>query len=145
MAKIVGEGQDEDEVEASGGEKVELFGDGGDEGEAGIGAKDVGGVGVEGDSDGTGVQGFRAVEDGGDDHAVAAVDAVEVANGDDGGAGEGREFGDGAGDLQALEVLRGDVEGPALRPSWARRMWGGSSALVELWSRSWEMWVKKAR
>ena len=55
--------------------------------EAGFGVEDVSGVGIEGDGYGFCVEGAGAVEDRGDDGAVAAVDAVEVADGDDGGGG----------------------------------------------------------
>ena len=42
------------------------------------------GLRVEGDCDRAGFGGFGASNDVGDDHAVAAVDAVEVSDGDDG-------------------------------------------------------------
>ena len=55
-------------------------------------AEDLGGVGVEGDRDGLGVESAGAGRDGVDDCAVTAVDAVEVAHGDDGWADLRSEF-----------------------------------------------------
>ena len=114
-AEVGVEGKDEDEVEAGGGEEGQLFGEWGDEGKAWAVVKDVGGVGVEGDGGGAdrfpgcGAEFFGAGDDRGDDGAVAAVDAVEVADGDDGGAGEGFEFSEGAGYLQSFRIQGSDV------------------------------------
>ncbi len=92
VAEGVGEGEDEGGVEAGGGEEFELAGEWGDEGEGLSGAEDVGGVGVEGDGEGAAAEEARAGDDLGDDGLVAEVDAVEVADGGDGGGLWGRDF-----------------------------------------------------
>ena len=51
-----------------------------------FGAEDAGGMGVEGDGDGWNAEGAGACDDLGDDPLVAAMDAVEVADGGDGWA-----------------------------------------------------------
>ena len=65
--------------------------------------EDVGRVGVEGDGGGTDAQFLGAGDDGGDDRAMATVDAVEVADGNDGGSGKRFEFGERAGYEQGFK------------------------------------------
>lgn len=50
--ELGGEGEDEDGVDAGGGEELDFAVQGGDKGLGGFGAEDADGVGVEGDSDG---------------------------------------------------------------------------------------------
>ncbi len=69
-------------------------GERGDEGEAGFGAEDARGVGIEGDGEGVGAEGAGAGDDLGDDPLVAAMHAVEVADGGDGGAEVGGDVGE---------------------------------------------------
>ena len=101
-----GEGQDEQGVDAGGGEELEFFGEWGDERLARLGAEDPRGMRVEGDGDGPGAEGAGAGDDLGDDPLVAAMDAVEVADGGDGGAEAGRDLREVAIDLhQAISKL----------------------------------------
>ena len=98
------EGEQEGGVDAGLGEEVEFLGGGGDEGVGGVGAEDADGVGVEGDGEGfEGLSLLRkragAGEDLVDDPAVAAVDAVEVADGGDDGAEGGGDCGEGFEDV----------------------------------------------
>lgn len=90
--EIAVEGQDDDVVDASGGEEVKFVLEGGDEGGAGAGADGAGGVGVEGDDERAEAEGAGAAEDVADDPAMAAMDAIEVADGGDGGREGGREL-----------------------------------------------------
>ena len=71
-----------------------VFGEWGDEGEGGFGAEDAGGVGIEGDGEGLCAEGAGAGDDLGDDPLVAAMHAVEVADGGDGGAEVGGDLGE---------------------------------------------------
>ena len=61
LRELFGEGEDDHCVEARGCEQIEALGDRGDELEAGFGAKDAGGVGIEGDRDGFCAEGPCAV------------------------------------------------------------------------------------
>ncbi len=91
----VGEGKDEDGVDAGGFEEFELLRMRGVmSGQAGVGAEDSRGMGIEGDGDGGLVEFAGAGDDLGDDPLVAAMDAVEVADGGDGGAEVGGEIGE---------------------------------------------------
>ena len=90
--EVAVEGQDDDVVDAGAGEEVEFVLEGGDEGGAGAGADGAGGVGVEGDDERAEAKGAGATEDVADDPAMAAMDAVEVADGGDGGRERGREL-----------------------------------------------------
>ena len=59
-----------------------------------FGADDAGGVGVEGDGYGAEAEGAGSGYDFGDDPLVAAMDAVEVADGGYGGAEVRRDLGE---------------------------------------------------
>ena len=104
-AEILGKGEDEGEVNAGFGEELKFARERGDEWGAGgafASVEHVGGVGVEGDYDGAGVQDLGPGSDLRDDGLVADVDAVKVADRDNGGlvgAGQGGELGEGVGDL----------------------------------------------
>ena len=96
----VGEGKDERGVDAGGGEEFELARERGDERLRVFGAKDAGGVGIEGDGEGLAAEEAGAGDDLGDDSLVAEVHAVEVADGGDDGGGRGGEVGELAVDVQ---------------------------------------------
>lgn len=98
-AEVVGEGKDEDEVETGSGEELQLFSQRRDERKARGGVEDVRGVGIEGDGYGLGVEGEGALQHGLDDHTVATVNAVKVADGDDRAAGVRAEFDERTGNL----------------------------------------------
>ena len=104
--ELGGEGEDEDGIDAGGGEELDLAMQGGDEGLGGFGAEDAYGVGVEGDGDGTDAERAGSGDYFGDDPAVAGVDAIEVADGGYGGAEGGGDFGEGVEDFHS-----GDLEG----------------------------------
>ena len=91
----------------------------GDEGVGGVGAENADGVGVEGDGEGVEGEGVGSVA--GvylvDDPAMAAVDAVEVADAGNGGAEVGRDFGEGAKDLHAPGSGSGAMSKSSFRPS----------------------------
>jgi len=91
-----GEGDDEDGLDAEGADEAELVGGGGEEARGAPAAEDFGRVGIERDGDGAAVAGAgigqRAEEHG----AMAEVDAIEYANGQVDGTGEGGEVRDGA-------------------------------------------------
>ncbi len=105
------EWDDKGGVEAGGGEELELLREWGDEADGDFGAEDADGVGVEGDGDGLYVLSGRDAEFAGagddvvDDEAVAAVHAVEVADGEDGGGGVGGEVVEGAEDFHRATFL----------------------------------------
>src|ERR1700722_14208386 len=85
--------KDDDEVEAGFREESELMRERRDEREALGGEEDVGGMGVEGDGNRPNAKRASTIKHGGEDHAMAAVYAVEVADGDNrGGAGESIEI-----------------------------------------------------
>ena len=86
LREFFGEWQDEDGVEAGRGEQIEFFGERGDEGKGGFGAQDAGGMGFEGDGDGFCAESAGTGDDLFDDRKVTAMDAIEVADGGDGGA-----------------------------------------------------------
>jgi len=84
--EVFGEGKDDDGVEAGGGKEIEFFGERGDEGEGGFGAKDVGGVWFEGNRYRWDAKFAGACDDLFDDPLMAAMHAIEVADGGYGGA-----------------------------------------------------------
>ena len=96
------EGENEGSVNAGGGEETEFLFERSDESEIGLLAEDAGGVRVKGDGEGGYAERFSASDDLGDDPLMAAVDAVEVPDGGDGGAEAGRELGETAVDLHAI-------------------------------------------
>ena len=77
------EREDDDEVNAGLSEECELLCERRDERKMAVRKKDVCGMRVEGDGDGAGASLACAGDNFGDDGLVAAVDPVEVADGDD--------------------------------------------------------------
>ena len=82
-------------------------------GVGGFGAQDADRVRVEGDCDGLHAEGVGSGFDAVYDPAVAAVDAVEVADGSDGGGL--RDFGQGVEDVHAISP--GAMSNSSWRPS----------------------------
>ena len=78
---------------------------------AGFGADDACGVGIEGDGDGADASCARLRYDLGDDPLVAAMDAVEVADGGDGWAEVSGDVG------ELTEYLHQAISKVSLRPS----------------------------
>lgn len=77
------EGKNEDEVDTGFSEERELVRQRRDERKMSIREEDVCGMRIEGDCDGTNAECASAFDDGGEDHAVSAMHAIEVANSDD--------------------------------------------------------------
>ena len=91
LRELGGKGQDEQGVDAGGGEECDLFRERSDKGLAGFRADDAGRVRVEGDGDGGEAERASTGDDFGDDPLMAEVDAVKVA---DGGYGRAEVAGD---------------------------------------------------
>ena len=107
FGELRGEGQDEQGVDAGGGEEFDFFGEWCDEGLAGFGPNDAGGVWIEGDGDGGEAESAGAGDDFGDDPLVAVMHAVEIADGGDGWAEVAGDFCELAIDLhQAISNWR---------------------------------------
>src|ERR1700761_5193921 len=94
---------------------------------------------IEGDGDGLDTKRSGTRNDLFDNPLMSAMYAVEVADRGDGRTEVLRNF------SELSEDLHRAISKDICNPSWARRMCGGSLALVASWSRSWLMWVKKAR
>ena len=99
------EGKHQRGVEPGGRELLELGSERGDEDVRGFGTQHAHGVWIEGEGEGLEAQLARACVDLVDDPAMAAVDAVEVADGGDDGAEIGGEFVGGAEDLHCCLAL----------------------------------------
>ncbi len=98
---------DERGVDAGGGEETKLFGQRRDQGESELRAQDAGRVGIEGDGERADAERLGASDDFGDHPAVAAMDAVEVADGGHDGAERGGKLGEMTIDLH--EALFGSI------------------------------------
>src|SRR3954469_20240120 len=80
-----------------------------------------------------------SLQQGSNHFLVGAVYAVEIADAYNSRPEIRRKLADGT------EELHAQSSNSRRSPSWAKRTFAGSDALVSSWGRSCEMWVKKAR
>ena len=94
LGEFRGEGNDHSGVDAGGGEQIETFGERGrDEAWARAGTQQMRGMRLEGDGDGAGVKRACAFNDPRQQKTMAKVNAVVVADAEDGGAVIVRQIG----------------------------------------------------
>ena len=116
LGQLRGEGDGGHGVEAGGEEVVEAILEAGQVGNLHVGVDDLTGVGVEGDGGGGEVVGAGGLDHAAKEGAVAAVDAVEDADGEGGGAADGgaTQFFSGQRGYQIIaSILLASVQGPA--------------------------------
>jgi hypothetical protein len=94
LRELGGEGENHGGVDAGGCEEIESLGEGGgDEARSGAGTKEMAGVRLEGDGDGTGLKCAGALDYARQQEAVAEMQAVVVADAEDGAVEVRGKFG----------------------------------------------------